>query len=92
MRKSELLVNVSAITGLSKEQCEMVIDAMVSEITNSLINGEKVAIHRFMTLEPGERGTRKARNPSTGEVQTFPPVKTVKCKLSREIKNAINKG
>ena len=92
MRKSELLVNISTMTGINKDQCEMVIDAMVNEITNALTNGEKVAIHRFMTLEPGERGERKARNPSTGEVQTFPPVKTVKCKLSREIRNAINKG
>lgn len=90
MKKSELLNNVSKRTGIPKPVCETIIDTMVSEITGSLVNGEKVSIKSFMTFDLGERAERKARNPSTGEIVLFPAVKTIKCKMSKEIKDAIN--
>lgn len=90
MKKSNLLNNISRRTGISRAVCETVIDTMVDEITGSLISGERVAIKGFMTFDLGARAERRARNPSTGDIVLFPAVKTVKCKMSREIKNAIN--
>jgi len=90
MKKSDLLNNISKKTGIPKSECETVIDAMIYEITDSLINGEKVSIKSFMTFDLGLRAERNARNPSTGEIVKFPAVRTVKCKMSREIKDAIN--
>ena len=43
-----------------------------------------------MNFELGERAERNARNPSTGEIQKFPAVRTIKCKMSKEIKDAVN--
>lgn len=90
MKKSELLNNISRRTGIPKSACETIIDTMISEITESLVNGDRVTINRFMTFDLGERAERKARNPSTGEIVLFPAVKTIKCKMSKEIKDAIN--
>jgi len=90
MKKSDLLNNINLKTGIPKPTCEMVIDTMIGEITQSLVNGEKVSIKSFMNFELGERAERNARNPSTGEIQKFPAVRTIKCKMSKEIKDAVN--
>lgn len=90
MKKSDLINNITKNTGIQKSVCEAVIDSMVNEITTALVNGEKVSIKSFMTFELGSRAERNARNPSTGEIVRFPAVKTIKCKMSREIKDAIN--
>ena len=91
MRKSDLLNSISKKTGIQRSTCEMILDALVYDITESLTRGEKVTIKGFMNFDLGERAERKARNPSTGEIQLFPAVKTVKCKMCKEIRDAINK-
>ena len=90
MKKSELLNKISNRIGIQRATCESVLDAMIDEIKDALVMGDKVSIQGFMTFDLGERGERKARNPATGEITTFPAVKTIKCKMSREIKDAIN--
>ena len=45
-----------------------------------------------MSIEIGERSERDARNPSTGEIEHFPAVKTVKVKVSKKIKDALLKN
>lgn len=90
MKKSDLLNNISIRTGVPKNVCETLIDTMISEITAALVGGEKVSIKGFMTFDLGERAERKARNPATGEIVLFPAVKTVKCNMCKEIKDAIN--
>ena len=90
MKKSEILNNISHTLGIQRNTCEMIVDAFVAEITNALVNGDKVSIQSFMTFEVGNRAERNARNPATGKIEKFPAVKTVKCKMSREIKDAIN--
>jgi Bacterial DNA-binding protein. len=37
-----------------------------------------------------ERAERQGRHPQTNEVVTFPPVKSINCRLSESIKDAIN--
>ena len=90
MKKSDLLNNISIKLGIQRATCESIIDALVQEITDALVAGDKVAIKGFMTFDLGERAERNARNPATGEIVRFPAVKTVKCKMSREIRDAIN--
>lgn len=90
MGKNEILTNIANNTGLSKSSCELVIDNFAEEIKKSLIKGDKIMIKGFMSFEITERPERKGRNPQTKEVVTFPAVKSVKCKLSKAIKEAIN--
>lgn len=90
MGKNDLVSKISHRTGIAKESCELVVDALTEEITEALVNGEKIMIKGFMSFEVGERGERDARNPATGEIEHFPSVKTVKCKVAKSIKDAVN--
>lgn len=90
MGRSELVTNISQKTGLSKVDCERVIDAFAESVTESLVNGSKVILKGFMSMEITERPERSGRNPKTGEITTFPAVKSVKCKVAKAIKDAVN--
>lgn len=90
MTKSDIIDNIANKTKISKTNCEAVIDAFLDGVKNYLISGEKITIKGFMSFETGERNERSGRNPKTGEIITFPAIKTVKCKVSKAIKDAIN--
>lgn len=90
MGKNELITNISNNTGISKTSCEAVIDEFAEEIKKSLIAGDKVMLKGFMSIEITERPEREGRNPQTGKVVTFPAVKSVKCKVSKAIRDAVN--
>ena len=75
---------------ISKTTCESVIDAFIDEVKNCLMTGDKLIIKGFMTYEVKERPEREGRNPNTGDVVTFPAVKTIKCNMCKAIKDAIN--
>ena len=90
MGKNELITNISNKTGISKTSCEAVIDEFAEEIKKTLIAGDKVMLKGFMSIEITERPEREGRNPQTGKVVTFPAVKSVKCKVSKAIRDAVN--
>ena len=90
MSKNEFISNISQKTGLSKTSCEEVIEAFAEEVKESLIKGEKLALKGFMSFEVSVRPEREGRNPQTVKIVTFPEVKSVKCKISKAIKDAIN--
>lgn len=90
MGKNELLSDISNKCGMTKADCEKVIDAFAESVTESLIDGKKIVIKGFMIFEVSERKERKARNPKTGKVDIFPSTKSIKCKISQTIKDAVN--
>lgn len=90
MTKSDILYKLSIKSGLSEKRCEEIIDLFAEEVKNCLIDGDKVVLKNFMTFEITQRPKRQGRNPQTGEVTIYPPVKSVKCKVSKSFKDAIN--
>lgn len=90
MGKSEIIANIASDTGLSKAECERVVDSFAKYLTEALKTDGKVMIKNFMSAEVSERKERSGRNPKTGNVETFASVKTVKCKMSQGIRDAIN--
>lgn len=90
MGKNELFNNISETTGLSRESCEKFFKAYQDEIVRALMEGEKIIFKGFMSMEVTTRSERKGRDPKTGNVTTFPAVKSVKCRMSQEIKDRIN--
>lgn len=91
MTKSNIITKISDRMGLPKTTCESVIDIFADEVKNCLVNGDKLIIKGFMSFEVSERPERDGRNPKTGEISTFPAVKSVKCKISKAIRDAINR-
>lgn len=71
------------------QQCTEFCDTLANIITEALLKNEKILWKDFLSMEVVERPERKGRNPQTGEVATFPPSKSVVCKVSKSIKNLI---
>lgn len=66
MNRTELIDAVSGDTGLTRQQSEAAIDAVVYEITSGVRSGNPVRITGFGTFKLRERQARKGRNPQTG--------------------------
>ena len=49
-----------------------------------------MTIKGFATFETKERDERQGRNPKTGKVDTYPAFKSVKCRISKNLKDAVN--
>lgn len=71
------------------QECATFCDTLVDIITDALVDEEKVLWKGFLSAEVVERSETKRRNPQTGEIVTYPPVKTITCRLSKAIKDAV---
>lgn len=91
MKKQDLIRNLAKRSGIRQVDCKLVLDALVDEILDSLIRGDKVFIKNFATFEISQRPERVGRNLNTGEAEVYPPVKVVKCRMSQNFKDAINR-
>lgn len=90
MTRNDVINNISIKTDMPKTACEKVIDAFASEVKDCLLNNDKLIIRGFIGFEVSERPEREGRNPKTGAIDIFPAVKSVRCKISKSIKDAIN--
>lgn len=72
------------------QQATQFCDTLVDIFTDALIAGEKIIWKGFLSVEAVERGARCGRHPQTNEVVTFPPSKSIKCKMSQSIKDMVN--
>lgn len=98
MTKAEIITNITEKINSSKIEeckitktaCEAVIDCLIDEVKKCLVKGEKLTIKGFIGMEVYDRSERMGRNPKTGEVDTFPASKSIKCKVSKAIKDAVN--
>ena len=67
MNKAELVSVVAGKTGLSRKDCEKVINSSLDVITETLAAGDKVQLVGFGAFEVKERAAHIGRNPHTKE-------------------------
>ena len=67
MNKAELISAVAGKSELTKKDAEKAVNSMISVITETLGEGEKVQLVGFGTFEVRDRAERKGRNPQTKE-------------------------
>ena len=91
MKKAELLAEVANKTGLSKSDVDAVIKATIDVITEAVAKGDKVSFIGFGSFEPTTRAGRKAKIPGTDKVVDVPASKSVKFKVGKQLKEAVNK-
>ena len=89
MKNNELVKEISERTNLTRIECEKVINAFRDIVIETVSNGEDIMIKGFVSFEITERKGRDGYNPYTGKIQKLAPVKTVKCKVSKPIKDAV---
>ncbi len=90
MNRLELAGKIAQNTGLTKDQAESAINAFVEVVTETLKEGENVALKGFGTFEVNEKKERKGRNPRTGEEIMIPARKAPVFKVSSSLKKKVN--
>jgi len=90
MKKTELIAEVAKKTSLSKKDVNEVINTTLEVIEEALKKGEKVSFIGFGNFEVVTRPAREARVPGTNKKVHVPETKTVKFKVGKKLKEALN--
>ena len=90
MKKNEVVKEVAKRSGFPKAECDKVVDTFIDVIRDALADEGKVIIRGLLTLETSELKARNGYNPQTGKLEPYAPVKIVKCKVGKPIKDAVN--
>ena len=91
MTKTELIGVVAEKTEFTKKNAEIAVNAIISAITESLANGEKVSLVGFGTFEVRDIKEKQVKNPQTGKMMTAPASKAPAFKAGQALKTAVNK-
>ncbi len=90
MNKTELIEAVSGHTGLTRQQSEAALDAIVYEITSGVRAGNPVRITGFGTFKLRERPARRGRNPQTGAAVRIKASKGIGFSAGVKLKGDLN--
>jgi DNA-binding protein HU-beta len=90
MNKTELIEDVATKAGLTKAQTQGVIKALVSTITETVANGDKVILVGFGSFEPKVRSAREGRNPKTGKTIQIPAARVPTFSAGKAFREAVN--
>ena len=89
MNKTELIAAVAEKDSISKKYSEVVINAALDTIIDSLKNDEKVQLVGFGSFETKHRAERTGRNPKTKESITIAASKVPTFKAGKAFKDAV---
>lgn len=90
MTKTELAEQMAQDAGISKAVADTALRSCIDRITNSLKNGQEVAIVGFGTFSVANRAARTGRNPQTGEPITIKASRVPRFKPGKTLKDAVN--
>ena len=91
MTKSDLAKRLAnQFTGLTIPGSKQILDIFLEAMKEGLKNGDTVEMRDFGVLRVRTRGTRKARNPRTGEKVVVNPKKVPYFKQSRILKGNLH--
>lgn len=89
MTKKELVSAMAEKTEQTKVKTAEMLDALIEVVSETLSNGEEVAIAGLGKFEVRERAARNGRNPQTGEAITIAASKVPAFKASKILKDAV---
>jgi DNA-binding protein HU-beta len=92
VNKADLIEKVAGEMDIAKTEATKAVDVVLDSITNSLKNGNDVAITGFGTFKVKRREERKGRNPKTGEEITIKAANAASFKAGKGLKEAINQS
>ena len=90
MNKSELIDELAEKSDVSKKQATLMLESLISTITDALRDGEQVVLPGFGSFSLGLRAARKGRNPKTGETIDIKASRVAKFKAGSELSGAVN--
>ncbi|MFL1780992.1 HU family DNA-binding protein [Candidatus Hepatincolaceae symbiont of Richtersius coronifer] len=90
MNKTELIVEVSKHSGLSKTDSEKFLNAFMQSIEMALANDDDVRLVGFGTFSTTKRKAGEGRNPRSGEVIQIAASTLPKFKAGKSLKDSLN--
>ena len=88
--RAQLAEAVYQEVGLSRSESAELVDAILSEITTSLMEDGTVKVSSFGTFSVRQKGQRVGRNPKTGEEVPILPRRVLVFRPSQVVKDRIN--
>jgi len=92
MTKADIVSEVYEKVGLSKKEATDIVETVLDTIKETLKAGETVKIAGFGNFVIRNKGSRKGRNPKTGENIEITPRRVVTFKPSMIFKDFVDKG
>lgn len=86
MNKSQLIEKIAAGADISKAAAGRALDAIIASVTESLKEGDDVALVGFGTFAVKERAARTGRNPQTA----IAAAKVPSFRAGKALKDAVN--
>ncbi len=91
MTKSELVLSLAQqFPDLHKRDVERIVSVFFEEISNALIQGDKVTLRGFGTFSVKHRKARTGRNPKTNETVYVPEKFVPAFKMGRKFHDRLN--
>ena len=90
MNKTELIAAVAEEAKMTKKDAEKAVKAVLDVISESLEQGDKVAIIGFGTFEVRQRAARTGHNPSNQVTIQIPASKAAAFRPSMQLKERVN--
>jgi DNA-binding protein HU-beta len=87
--KNELINKVADITGFTKKDSGLAVEAVFDAVTQALGVGEKVSVVGFGVFNVRERAGRTGRNPRTNKPMRIAARKVAVFKAGRNLKAAV---
>ena len=91
MTKAELVTSIRARTGMSREMALEALEATMSSIKESILNGEEVTLRGFGTFGLKERKEKVARNITQNTTVIVPAHKIVTFKPAASLEEEVAK-
>jgi DNA-binding protein HU-beta len=91
MNKGELIDAIANDAKLTKADAGRALDALITAVTKTLKEGDKVALVGFGSFSVSKRAARKGRNPQTGKEIKIAAKKVARFKAGAELAKAVNK-
>lgn len=83
MTKYEMVLKISAQTGVDQTQTKLIVQMALDGITDILARNGRLELRDFGVFEVRRRNARMGRNPKTGVVVAVPSKRTVSFKAGK---------
>ena len=90
--RTQLSEAVYQEVGLSRNESAELVESILSEICDSLVQGETVKVSSFGSFSVRQKSGRIGRNPKTGEQVPISPRRVLVFRPSHVLKEQVNKN
>ena len=90
MNKGELVSSIAEKSGLTKDQAESALSAVLASIEGALKSDDSVSLVGFGTFSVNNRPAREGRNPRTNETIQIAAKNVVKFKPGKKLSESVN--